>query len=359
MPAPTCTELDPLPRIIRKIPKECFVRDERRAFRSLIRDVALLALGITGVLVAPHWAVAFPFSLLVGFVLTGLFVLGHDAGHRSFAKSERKNDLVGELTLALTLWPFHVWRLSHDHHHRYTHHATEDNAWCPLTVAQYLALPGWKRFFYRQTRTTYFYFASVLFQCFAVYRAAAGQYHDHPDAAKVRRSLVVMLTVSLLYAGASYAARGLYGLVFLFAVPQLVYQFWLSTFTLFHHTSPETTFLSKDEWTPERAQLSLSVHVHYPRLVDWLTHDISWHVPHHVCVGIPHHALRTAHAALKAAYPAIVQERRLTRRYVRRLLATCHLIRSADDVTWVAFKDAHAALPQAALWAKAPDHRST
>jgi len=39
-----------------------------------------------------------------------------DCGHRSFAKQRWVNDLVGHLFMLL-IYPFHSWRILHNHHH--------------------------------------------------------------------------------------------------------------------------------------------------------------------------------------------------------------------------------------------------
>lgn len=48
-----------------------------------------------------------------------------------------------------------------------------------------------------------------------------------------------------------------------------------------------------------QAQLSGTVHCDFPSWVEFLTHDISVHVPHHVSSKIPWYNLRKAHASLK------------------------------------------------------------
>ena len=344
--------LDPLPRIIRKIPKACFERRENLAWGYLARDLVLwiglsaLILGVKTWLAAPlAWPLGVALGGLIGCVLTGLFVVGHDAGHRSFARSERLNNFVGHVAMAPLLWPFHVWRLSHDHHHRWTHHAEHEIAWRPLTAAEYETLPAWKQRAYHLTRSRLFFLASMLFQFFYVLDAVQGRFFDRRDAKALRFSLRLTAVVGLAFAGATFWVGGLYGFVCLFLVPQLLFHFWLSTFTLFHHTSVDNQLLADAEWSPERAQLTMSVQVFYPRVVDWLTHDIAWHVPHHVCVGIPHYSLREAHRALKTAYPDLVQERRLTWSLVKSVIHGCHVIDSRElgGQTWRTTRTAAAA----------------
>ena len=340
--APARASLDSLSKIIRKIPKPCFTKDPVKAYGFLVRDLALAAALTYGILALQSWLFAPLLSLVLGCVLTGLFVIGHDAGHGSFSNSPKVNRFVGHLTSIPVLWPYDVWRLSHDHHHRWTHHAEKEIAWRPLTVDEYAALAPWKRAFYRISRTGGFFLASALYQYFYVLDAKNGVFFDPEDAAKLKFSLRLTLAYSLVYLGAVVWAGGLYGLIFLFLIPQLVYQFWLSTFTLLHHTSPENKLLSADVWSPERAQLTMSVQIHFPGWVDWLTHDISWHVPHHVSVGIPHYRLRDAHRALRYAYPEHVQEHKLTWAYVKAVMDECHLVASTrpGDQNWVTILEA-------------------
>lgn len=326
--APSRAALDSLSKIIRKIPRQCFVKDPVKAYGYLARDLALVAVLTTAILVVSSWWLAPILSLVLGCVLTGLFVLGHDAGHGSFSDSPRVNRIVGHLTSIIVLWPYDVWRLSHDHHHRWTHHAKNEIAWRPLTVEQYSRLAPWQRRAYHLSRTSGAFFASILFQLFYIQDARRGLFFAKEDAPKLRFSMRLAFAFAVAYFALAAWAGGLYGVVFLFLVPQLVYQFWLSTFTLLHHTSPENRLMPEGEWSPGKAQLTMSVQIHFPAWVDWLTHDISWHVPHHVSVGIPHYRLREAHRALRSAYPKYVQEHKLTWSYVKAVLDECHLMES-------------------------------
>ncbi len=49
-----------------------------------------------------------------------LFVVGHDAGHRSFSKNKLVEDIVGTLMFMPLIYPFEPWRIKHNHHHAHT-----------------------------------------------------------------------------------------------------------------------------------------------------------------------------------------------------------------------------------------------
>jgi len=71
--------------------------------------------------------------------------------------------------------------------------------------------------------------------------------------------------------------------------------FWMSTFTLVHHTKQNLS--AADQWQEVSAQLSGTVHCDYP-WVEVLCHDINVHIPHHISTAIPSYNL-LAHRSLQ------------------------------------------------------------
>jgi omega-6 fatty acid desaturase (delta-12 desaturase) len=332
--------LDSLPKIIRKIPSDCLESSALRSVYYLVRDLSMALLLVYGIANIQSWIFGPILALVLGFVLTGLFVVGHDAGHRSFSKSTKLNDFVGHLTMSLTYWPFHVWRLSHDIHHRYTHNIDRDIAWVPFTYEKYQTWPSSMQRLYLWTRSSFFFIGSVFFTSYFVKDALRGQRSKHfkkTEQKQIQLSLAVMfLWMVLSFVGAIYF-YGIYGFVCFVLLPQLGFHFWLSTFTLFHHTHNEVNFMPAESWSPEKAQLGSTIHVDYPFFVEWLCHDINWHVPHHVCVGVPHYHLRRAHQALKTFYPEIVREEKISFSLVKNVIEQCQFIKSKTppDMTWI------------------------
>jgi acyl-lipid omega-6 desaturase (Delta-12 desaturase) len=89
----------------------------------------------------------------------------------------------------------------------------------------------------------------------------------------------------------------------------LVYHFWMSTFTIVHHTASDIPFNPAGEWDEAIAQLAGTVHCDYPRWVEFLCHDINVHIPHHISTAIPSYNLREAHAIIKEQWGEYLQER--------------------------------------------------
>ena len=55
-----------------------------------------------------------------------------------------------------------------------------------------------------------------------------------------------------------------WGLVKFWLMPWLVYHFWMSTFTLVHHTGVDVQFTPASEWNEAMAQLAGTIHCDYP-----------------------------------------------------------------------------------------------
>ena len=78
-------------------------------------------------------------------------------------------------------------------------------------------------------------------------------------------SLASVAAFAFVALPALVATTGWFGLVKFWLVPWLGYHFWMSTFTIVHHTAPHIPFKPHEEWNAAKAQLSGTVHCDYPR----------------------------------------------------------------------------------------------
>jgi omega-6 fatty acid desaturase (delta-12 desaturase) len=92
---------------------------------------------------------------------------------------------------------------------------------------------------------------------------------------------------------------GIWGFVKFWLMPWLVYHFWMSTFTIVHHTAPDIQFQEPEDWNEALAQLSGTVHCNYPAWVEFFCHDINVHIPHHISTAIPSYNLRKAYKIIQ------------------------------------------------------------
>jgi acyl-lipid omega-6 desaturase (Delta-12 desaturase) len=293
--------------IIRSIPREYFLKDARKAWTKLVINTVLVGLGYLSLAIAPLYLLPFCW-IFTGTALTGFFVIAHDCGHRSFAKRRWVNDLVGHLTLLPILYPFHSWRLLHDKHHKHTNKMDVDNAWQPFRPELYDSLNGIERVFYCVMRENLWFIGSILH--WALIHFKRENYRTESDWKKAKFSNNVVIVAGLVGLPLLVATTGIWGLVNFWLMPWLVYHFWMSTFTIVHHTLPEIPFQEQEEWNEAQSQLFGTVHCDYPKWVEFMCHDINVHIPHHISVAIPSYNLRKVHKFLKSTWGDRVIQRK-------------------------------------------------
>lgn len=303
------TEVAPLPadvtlsQIQKSLPKEAYQKDDMLALRALAVTIISTGLGLYLIHISPFWLLPLAW-IWTGTAATGLFVIGHDCGHRSFFKSLFWNDVVGTLTFAPLLYPFHAWRIQHNVHHNNTNKLHVDTAWHPVMGKDYLAGSSTNKFAQRLIRGPIYFLGSVGHWVFEHFNQSL---FKGDDLEKVKSSVSIITYFSLIFFPLVFGLFGLWGIVKFWLVPWLGFHYWMSTFTLIHHTAPHIPFLEASKWR-DTAALQYTVHCKYPAWVDFLCHDISVHVPHHVSPAIPHYRLRLAYDSLKKNWGPYVQE---------------------------------------------------
>ncbi|MEM9136448.1 MAG: fatty acid desaturase [Cyanobacteria bacterium P01_F01_bin.42] len=307
--------------IIKTLPRECFQKDMRKAWTSVVVSLVAAAVGYAAIVASPWYLL--PFSwFFTGTALTGWFVIGHDCGHRSFSKSRWVNDWIGHFFFAPLIFPFHPWRIHHDHHHLHTNKMHVDNAWHPWTEKLYIDAGPTMKVVYEMFRGRLWWLASIIHWV---------QLHFNPSNVKLRYRKQAKISVAVVFAFAATVwpmllwTGGIWGFVKFWLVPWLVYHFWMSTFTLVHHTASDIQFHNASDWDAVEAQLDGTVHCEYPRWIEFLCHDISVHVPHHISVGIPSYNLRMAHDSLKQTWGERIKERRFSWQLIREIVDHCHV----------------------------------
>ena len=67
--------------------------------------------------------------VLYGWVLVGLFVLGHDCGHGAFSIRRWVNTVIGHLCMSPLGNSLLAWQVTHDHHHSHTQLRGQEVDW--------------------------------------------------------------------------------------------------------------------------------------------------------------------------------------------------------------------------------------
>ncbi|HIK46751.1 MAG TPA: fatty acid desaturase [Leptolyngbyaceae cyanobacterium M65_K2018_010] len=310
-----------LKQVIQTIPRDCFQKDPRKAWTAVVLSVAAVTLGYVAIALSPWFLLPLAW-FFTGTALTGFFVIGHDCGHRSFSNRRWVNNGLGHLSMLPLIYPFHSWRLLHDIHHRHTNNLDLDNAWTPWKKEDYLAANGGLKTIYRGMRGGFWWLASVAHWAVLHFDLRNFEPRDRP---KVLRSIAAVVIFAALFFPTLWFFTGPWGIVKFWLMPWLGYHFWMSTFTLVHHTIPEIQFRPKETWNEVEAQLAGTLHCDYPRWVELLCHDINVHVPHHISVGIPSYNLRAAHGALKQQWGPQMKETKFSWQLMRVIAGQCHI----------------------------------
>eukprot|EP00128_Syssomonas_multiformis_P017135 Colp12_sorted_trinity150504_noHs@28627 len=284
--------------VTKDFPRDFYQVDQFKAWSSVFQAFAQTALGIYLVHIStPFWL---PFAwFFAGTAAVGLFVIGHECAHGSFSNSKLINFIVGTAVFAPLAWPYNSWLLTHNHHHAHTNNLQRDHLWKPLrpTIDKSNVLTRW--FLYLFYVGPFFFEASILHHLTNIL---------FPAFPKKRWGMVLLsdffaLGTLALIANYLFTMGGTWAFCKYWVIPYLIFNFWLSFYTYFHHRSPEITWKEDENWNKAQAQLFDTAHVDYPAIIDWLHFDIAWHVPHHVSVKIPWYNLRRATYFLMSRYP--------------------------------------------------------
>jgi fatty acid desaturase len=263
----------------------------------VVRDVALcgavyMALGNANYLV---------YSVAMGTVATGLWVLGHECGHGAFGDHAWQNHLVGFVLHSALLVPYFPWRYSHGKHHKYTNHlvlgethvpptkkahgalrrVVGDDAFAVVDVVLHLLL-GWPM---------YLLFNSTggRTQADLTTRLVDGRNKSHFTSSSQVMPSTRAVEWSTVGCGLAVGALVHYDLVGMYAGPYLVVNAWLVLYTWLQHTHPDVPHYGADDFTFLKGALS-TVDRPYPWIVDHLHHHIgTTHVLHHLDSSIPHY----------------------------------------------------------------------
>lgn len=324
--------------IVKTLPRECFEKNSRKAWTQVLISVSMVALGYYLLTISPWFLLPLGW-IFTGTALTGFFVIGHDCGHRSFAKSRWVNDLVGHLFMMPLIYPFHSWRIKHNHHHTHTNKLDEDNAWHPIRTHVFANWTPRRQFaFERFMRQRLWWVGSI--GHWAVVHFDWRKFKTK-DQSSVKLSVAVVVLFAAIAFPLLIATTGIWGFIKFWLLPWMVYHFWMSTFTIVHHTAPDVPFNTVDKWNEALAQLFGTIHCDYPHWVEILCHDINVHVPHHISTAIPAYNLRLAYSSIKENWqPYLHNECQFSWSLMKKITDQCQLYQT--DVGYQTFNEYYA-----------------
>ncbi|GBG66491.1 hypothetical protein CBR_g63073 [Chara braunii] len=304
-----------------QIGEPVFEVDNFKAWKNVAVTLGSVALGYALLAVSPWYLYPFVYAYL-GTAVTGLFVIGHDCGHNSFSNNQLVNDIVGTVMMAPLIYPFEPWRIKHNTHHAHTNKLIEDTAWQPFRPFQYDRGSPIQRFAMKIALGPTWWIASI---------GHWYQWHFDLNLYRPQEKQKVIVSLAAVAAFAAFVlvpllvTQGVGGFVKWWFLPFLGFHFWMSTFTLVHHTAPHIPFKGAREWNQTKAQLGGTVHCDYPSWIEFLCHDISVHIPHHLSTKIPSYNLRKAHASLEENWNKYLNKARFGIPLMSTILNNCNL----------------------------------
>jgi omega-6 fatty acid desaturase (delta-12 desaturase) len=274
-----------------------------------------------------------------------LAIIGHDSAHRGGTRYSWLNRLIGTLGFLPALHPLSRWAHHHNQvHHRYTAQIGVDNAYSPMTVADYRAASPARQAYYRFQRSVWGQPLFYLIDIWAPKIFAPGvserrtfRARDYWDIAFVYVWLVALLAgltwLSLRYGGATsvgaaFANAAVFGLL----VPFLVWNLFISFVTVIQHTGPEVRWSvpTGRPSTPEQKMYG-TVRIRFPEAIDLLFHRLMQHTAHHLNPIIPLYSLKAAQLSLDEGHPDKVINVHWTPAYHMRLTRACKLYDPQSD----------------------------
>ncbi|RCJ15212.1 fatty acid desaturase [Nostoc sp. ATCC 43529] len=324
--------------IVKTLPRECFQQSRRKAWTQVILSVLAVALGYYSLAIAPWFLLPLAW-VFTGTALTGFFVIGHDCGHRSFAKRRWVNDVVGHFFMAPLIYPFHSWRIKHNYHHTHTNKLDEDNAWHPIRPEVFEKWDKTRQSAFELFIRKRFWWVGSIGHWAVVH--FDWRNFKTKDQSSIKLSVAVVVLFAAIAFPALIATTGIWGFVKFWLVPWLVYHFWMSTFTIVHHTASDVPFVGANKWNEALAQLFGTIHCDYPRWVEILCHDINVHVPHHISTAIPSYNLRLAYSSIKENWgPYLHDECQFSWSLMKQITDQCQLY--TTDVGYKTFDEYYA-----------------
>jgi omega-6 fatty acid desaturase (delta-12 desaturase) len=270
--------------------------DTRRSvwqlLNSLLPYFALLVLMYASLSVS-YWLTLALAVLASGFMMR-VFIIFHDAGHGSFFRSQRANDVTGIITGIITFTPYYAWRHSHA-----IHHATSGDldrrgvgdVWT-LTVDEYVAASRWKRAAYR-----FYRFPLVTFGLGPLFMfVISHRFYDKSTTGARERHSVVWTNLALLAIVVVAALTIGLDKYVLIQLPIILIGGAAGVWLFYvQHQFEGMVWERHDQWNYVEAALQGSSFYKLPRVLQWFTGNIGFHHIHHLSPRIANYHLEPCH----------------------------------------------------------------
>lgn len=308
--------------------------DNLRSVAALMFDICLYVGAVFVAAAARSVPLQLIAGILAGAAIARLFVLGHDAVHRSLFSSRLANAIAARVAFAPALHNVTLWRQVHNAEHHQQTNVAGLNSFSPLTPLEYLALPSWRRAAERLFRHPL-----GLGVCYMVRRWWAHKFLPRPGAAGsawadlglLLAIVAAQLALLVWLAGDAWSTAVLFAVV----LPYLVWNQLIGLTVWLQHTHPDIAWRQEEGGA---GVLTTTPWVRGPGWWDALWHNIMAHPSHHVSARIPWHRLPRAMAMVSELSCGSLVISTFGPRHVLRVARECQLY-DYDAGAWMRFSD--------------------
>lgn len=233
--------------------------------------------------------------LASGFIVR-IFIIQHDCGHGSFFKSQRANDILGNICAIISLNPYEWWRHGHALHHAHNgdleHRGVGDVFM--MTLDEYRNANRSKRFFYHLYRYPLVMFGiGPVLQFVVLNRSpfALPRARNRSDALSILR-LDFFLLIGLVIA---HFTIGLEAVILMYLPLAFFTSFFGVWLFYVQHQFEDVYFSRKPEWDFAEAAMHGSTFYKLPKILQWFSGNIGFHHIHHLNPRIPNYELERCH----------------------------------------------------------------
>jgi omega-6 fatty acid desaturase (delta-12 desaturase) len=280
--------------------------------------------------------------VIAGTAISMLFILGHDAAHKSLVPGRAANAILARILFLPCLHNYTLWVIQHNRLHHQDTNVKGLNSYSPASIEEFQRMPAWRRLVERLYRSPIgfglYYLVERWWQDKFFPRATISS----RNRVRALIDLAVLcawsaLVIFSLYAVTGGGGRFIAALVWGFVAPFLIWNQLMGLTAFLQHTHPRVPwFRSREEARARRTQAQLTVLVQYPAWYDLLSHNIMQHQAHHVSARIPWCRLKAAQQKLRRLLGEGVVQERMSLAYVIRLTRTCQLY-DYDRNRWLDF----------------------
>lgn len=241
------------------------------------------------------YALTIAIDVVAALFVMRIFIIFHDAGHGSFFKDRRWNEITGIITGIITYTPYYAWRHAHA-----VHHATAsdlDNrgtgdVWT-LTYEEYQKLTPINKLAYRLYRNPLVIFVFGPPLEFIVLQRLPS-FNRSKKAREINSITYTNIALLLIFIGMSVTIG-----MKEFIMVQLPIIWMASSLGVWmfyvQHQYEDMYWEHHEEWSFERAALEGSSFYKLPFWLNWFTGNIGYHHIHHLSPRIPNYKLPAAH----------------------------------------------------------------